>query len=568
MKYHRLSRRHLLQGLGGASLALPLLPSLLNRAEAQGMTAPRFFITTWVGHGGLGVENAYPIDSTVTLTDTQLSATSGNDGPHVAKWGRLLDLKRTHAQTMAARTATLPDYDAGAARISPLIGAFVEDALLEKLNVLRGLDFLTSGGHTRGYLGNFTNRDGGVDNGLANAPVPTIDAVIAASARFYSTGERALLKAPVLNLARTHLSSFSSGTGVANNPYAASSLGDQFNLLFNGVNVTPGQQVDPRASLVDRVYQDYARLSRGAFGPGRRISKEDRGRLEEYMTGVKGIGERMRAMVSAGCTLPTLPTGQQSLYLREGEADWDWSGAASMPQQRVADQRSAIELSNMMLVNALLCGTTRMAVRTFSSLRDQWDPTIFNTPSMWETLRTDAHGMLFHNHFLPDRQQHLVESQRFFFQYGYMDLVRRMSQAQVLPGISLLDQALVYWSSESGPQTHDAKSVPAIIAGSGGGYFQTGRYVDYTNRARMIRGRYGNMWTAGLPQNRLLANIAQAMGLRPQDYELNDTAYATSFASRGGKVPGYGDPFVEPGDDKVPYPPAMIAEMSLKLPLL
>jgi hypothetical protein len=71
-----------------------------------------------------------------------------------------------------------------------------------------------------------------------------------------------------------------------------------------------------------------------------------------------------------------------------------------------------------------------------------------------------------------------------------------------------------------------------------------------------------------LPQNRLLANIAQAMGLAPGDYELNDTAYATKFASRGGKVPGYGDPLVEPGDDKVPYPPALVNDMSAKLPLL
>lgn len=568
MKFNRLSRRHFLQGLGGASLALPLMPSLMGRAEAQGMTAPRFFVTTWVGHGGISEENAYPIDSTVSLTDSQLYAASGSDPAHIAKYGQLIDLKRTHAQTASARTQALPDWDNGAARVSPLLGSFIEDSLLAKMNVLRGIDFLHFGGHTRGYLGNFGNRDGGTDNGLAAAPVPTIDSVISASSRFYSTGDRALLKAPVLNLADSHLSSFPSGTGVANNPYQARSVGDIYSLLFNGVNVTPGQQVDPRASLVDRVYADYSRVSRGAFGPGRRISTEDRNRLEEYMAGVKGIGDRMRAMVSAGCSLPTVVQGQRPLYLREGEADWDWSGAANMPQQRVADQRTVLELTNMMLINAFLCGTTRMVVQQMSSLRDQWDPAIFNTPSQWETMRTDAHGMLFHNHMLADRQQHLIESQRFFFQYGFVDLMRRMQAAQVLPGVSLLDQALLYWSSESGPSTHNAKSVPAILAGGAGGYFTTGRYVDYTNRTRDIRGRWGDHWRAGIPQNRLLGNIAQAMGLTAADYELDDAAYATKFPARGGKVPGYGDPFVEPGDDKVPYPPALVNDMSLKLPLV
>ncbi|MFZ5440180.1 MAG: DUF1552 domain-containing protein [Myxococcota bacterium] len=564
----RLSRRFFLQGLGGASLALPLLPSLLQRAEAQAMSAPRFFVSTWVGHGGLSEENTYPLDATVSLTDALLYPASGSEPAHVAKWASLLDLKRTHAQTVAARTQTLPDYDGGAARVSPLLGAFVEDALLAKLNVLRGLDFLHWGGHTRGYLGNFVNRDGGVDNGLADAPVPTIDAVIAASDKFYAPSERALLKAPVVNAARTHLSSFRSGTGVANNPYSAARLGDLYDLLFSGVNTTPGQQPDPRVSLVDRVYADYTRLSRGAFGPGRRISREDRVRLEEYVAGVKSIGDRMRAMVSAGCTLPTVPSGQRNQYVREGEADWEWSDAAAMPDLRLIDQRAALELRNQMLVNAFMCGTSRAAVMTMSSLRDQWDPATFDTPSMSEATRTDAHGMVFHNHTMEDRQKLLVESQRFFFQYGFIDLVRKMSQAQVLPGVTMLDQALVYWSSESGPLTHNAKSVPAIIAGSGGGYFQTGRYVDYTNRARDLRGRWGDHWKAGLPQNRLLANFAQAMGLSPADYELSDAAYAKKFPARGGKVPGYGDPYVEPGDDKVPYLDPLLNDMSLKLPLV
>lgn len=568
MKFQRLSRRHFLQGVGGASLALPLLPSLMNRAEAQGMTAPRFFVSTWVGHGGISDENAYPIDSTVSLADQTLMPAAGSEAAHLVKTGRLIDLKRTHAATAAARTQPLTDHDAGAARFSPLLGAFVEDALLVKLNVLRGIDFLTFGGHTRGYLGNFVNRDGGADNGMVDLPIPTIDAVIAASSKFYSTGDRALLKAPVLNGAGPHLSSFTSGSTVANNPYRVSRLGEFYDLLFAGVNTTPGQMPDPRVSLLDRVHADYRRLSRGAFGPGRRISTEDRQRLEEYVAGVQTISDRMRAMVSAGCSLPTVTTGQRALYLREGEADWDWDSASPMPQQRVADQRTVLELRNQMLVNAFLCGTSRMAVMSFSSIRDQWDPTTFNTPSMWETQRTDAHGMLFHNHFLEDRQSYLINSQRFFMQYGFIDLVRRMHETQVLPGVTMLDQALVHWSSESGPSTHNAKSVPAIIAGGAGGFFQTGNYVDYTNRTRSIRGRWGDQWTAGIPQNRLLANFAQAMGLAPADYELSDAAYTTKFASRGGRVPGYGDPFIEPGDDKVPYPPAMVAAMSDKLPFL
>lgn len=561
MKFNRLSRRHFLQGLGGFSLALPLLPSLWNKAEAQTVRLPRFFVSTWVSHGGIAVDNTYPIDATVTLTDVPLY--SG----HVAKTAKLLDCKRTYAQTASARSQPMDDFDGAAARVSPLLGAFLTDNLLSKINLVRGIDFLTWGGHTRGYLGNFTNRDGGVDNGLADAPVPTLDQVIAGSNAFYSASDRALLKAPSLATTWTHLSSARSGSGIAANPYNKRTVGELYDLLFNGVSATAGQ-VDPRAALVDRVHGDYARLQSAASAPGRRISKDDRVRLDEYMSNLSTISARMKAMPAAGCTLPTVTAGQRPLLTREGEADWEWTGAAMAATQRVEDQRSALELYNMLLVHAFSCGSTRIAVRQISALRDQWDPAIYNTASMTEAARTDAHAMTFHNHAMEDRQRHMMRSQRFFFQYAFGDLISRLEATQVVPGVTMLDQALVYWSSECGPSTHDAKSVPAILAGKGGGYFSTGNYIDYTNRTRAIRGRYGNMWRAGLPQNRLLANIAQGMGLAPADYELADTAYATKFASRGGKVPGYGDPYVETGDDKVPYLPELVNDMSLKLPVI
>jgi hypothetical protein len=188
----------------------------------------------------------------------------------------------------------------------------------------------------------------------------------------------------------------------------------------------------------------------------------------------------MRAMQSAGCTVPAVTTAERALRTREGEADWEWTGAAADPMQRVADQRTALELLNMMLVHAFSCGSTRIVVRQLAALRDQWNPAIYNTASTFEASRTDAHAMTFHNHFMADRQQHIMRSQRFFLQYGFADLVARLEATQVVPGVTMLDQSLVYWSSESGPSTHNAKCLPTILAGGAGGYFSTGNYVDYT----------------------------------------------------------------------------------------
>lgn len=568
MHYDRSSRRHFLRGLTGATLALPFLPSLMSRAEAQATQSalPRFFMAFWHGHGGVSAENTYPID-TVSLTTQNLYPAATGVPAHDLRFGRLVDLKRTHAQTAASRMQVLPDFDNGAARLSPLIGSFVPDSLLAKMNVLRGIDMLTWGGHTRGFLGDFVNRDGDADNGLANVRIPTIDAVLGQSSKFYSPQERPLVKAPSLAVGADRLSTYRSGAGVARNPYSANRLGELFDLLFNQVQTTPGQ-VDARASLVDRVHQDYVRTTRGASGPGRRIGRDDKLRLEEYVDGVQTVSTRLRAMVSAGCTVPALTAAQRPIAQREGESDWDWSTAPAGTTARVAESREALEVGNLLLVSAMQCGSTRAVVRIVSSLRDQWNPTVFNTASQFEGQRTDSHAMCFHNHFMEDRQRLIMQTQRFNFEYGFVDLCRKLEAAQVVPGVSMLDRSLVYWSAESGPSTHDAKSVPAILAGGAGGFFRTGNYVDYTHQTRAIRAQYGNMWRAGVPQNRLLANILQAMGLAPADYELSDAAYATKFPARAGRVPGYGDPFVQGGDDRVPYLSVQINDMSAPLPVI
>lgn len=563
MRYHSPSRRHFLQGLGRAALTLPLLPSLMpHAAGAQGLSVPRFFVATWVGHGGISYENTYPLDGATTLTQTEMYPASGGSPAHIIRSARLRDCKVTHASTAAARQQVLSDFDAGAARVSPLIGSYVSDALLDKMNVLRGIDFLTWGFHNRGFLGNFLDYDGGPTQGR----LPTIDAVIASSNTFYSAAERALLRAPSVAMGWVDLSATRSGTAVAPNPFKYREAGALFDRLFQGVQSTPGQQVDPRVSLVDRVHQDYVRLARGAFGPGRRLSADDRVRLEEYVASLSDISTRMRATTGSSCSVPTITSGQRARSV----VDTEWNTiAGATAGEREANQRAAMELTNMILVAAFMCGSTRQAALALPALVDQWNPSVFNTPNQIEPVRTDAHGMCFHNHTMPDRQQLLMRGQRYSFEYGYLDLVKRMANAQVVPGVSMLDQAVVYWGGESGPVTHDAKCMPTVITGGGAGYFKTGYYVDYTHRTRGIRPSWGGPnWFAGVPQNRLLANFAQAMGLVPADYELSDAAYATKYPARGGRVPGYGDPTISPGDDKAPYPVASLNDMSVGLPVI
>jgi hypothetical protein len=566
MIYDKLSRRHFLQGTGGIAASLPFMTSLMSTAEAASLPPQRFMVSYWLPHGGMAGENVFPINATVSAGLQSQQLYPG----HLAQFGSLLDLKRTHAQTTAARKQAIADLDAGAARVSPLVGSFVPDAILAKMNLVQGIDMLFAGGHTRGIFGNFANRDGGPLPGMGGM-VPTIDAVIGGAPSFYSAADAATRKVRSLEIGATGLSSYLSGGTVGHNPSVAGSVGELYDRLFSGVQTQAGK-TNPDAALVDLIHADYSRLAKGAFGPGRRIGTDDRARLGEYMQNLSDISTRMRALPSQGCTLPTVASADRNKHGYDGAWETNWQPT---PELRAADQIAIQHLYNLILVQSFLCGTTRLVTMTVPSLKEIWDPSKFPTGCQFDCQLTDAHHALFHIHLEAGRQQYIVESQRFFFEHAFVDLANRLNSAELVPGVPLLDLSVLHWNSESGIYTHNAVSLPTILAGGAGGFFKTGQYVDY-RETRIVTGEYGTEpWNPGLPLNRLLGTLCQAMGVPPSEYELSDATFSTKFPNRGGKVPGYGDPYRfernrtanNSGIVNV-YSDATINDMSLPLPVI
>jgi hypothetical protein len=80
---------------------------------------------------------------------------------------------------------------------------------------------------------------------------------------------------------------------------------------------------------------------------------------------------------------------------------------------------------------------------------------------------------------------------------------------------TLLDNTVVLWCNEVGKgNNHAHRDLPFLLAGSCGGHFRTGRFVDY-----MTGG------AAGHPHNNLLVSLAQAMGTK--DATFGDPAHCT-----------------------------------------
>ena len=82
-------------------------------------------------------------------------------------------------------------------------------------------------------------------------------------------------------------------------------------------------------------------------------------------------------------------------------------------------------------------------------------------------------------------------------------------------GKTMLDNSLVIWLNGLGDgNNHTRKNTPYVLAGSAGGYFNTGRYLQFSNN-----------------HNDLLVSILHAMGLRDEK-TFGDPKYCT------GPLPG------------------------------
>lgn len=276
MKYNRMTRRMFLQGSGQFALAIPLLPSLLPKAEAQTVDASVKYVQFIHNHG------AFP---------SYFWPSSGNN-PN---------------QTFSQNGATVPDL-----LYRPLSGingqlsyiltsAF--DSVRGKMNLIRGLHGICNDNwHNNCYP--TTGANPTTDHGTAGYPY-SLDTILEKSAKFYPTPVRipALRMTPGVNSAYKW-GSYSWGVQ-SGNPTRISCFDSNttaFNQIFTNVTNTQG---DPKAALrstvADQVLEDYKRIAQS-----NKLSSADKSQLANYMDLINDLQKRLKAAVPSACAKPTL----------------------------------------------------------------------------------------------------------------------------------------------------------------------------------------------------------------------------------------------------------------------
>jgi hypothetical protein len=500
------SRRQFLQGAAGFTLALPFLESIASRVATAGVppyAANARFVCMTTQHGGVWGQNMWPGDEMAPSSHNLYSG-------HSARYG---DLSPIIAGQSASLSAVLT---ADASRLT--------SAMAAKMMLLRGIDVpWYLGHHTGGDLGNFAAHFEFIDE---NSPIqelrPTIDQVMAYSSAVYPDLSSIRLRSMNIGTHSHHCWGYANPENPAgpNNPLQPMPQSQSSLALFNQIFVPdeePGE--NPRPLVVDRVLEHYQRLREGSFGDASRLSSRDGQRLDDHMDRLRDLQTRLNAVANCG-DVPEPTSDSQGL---------DVGGYSA----NVNDMISYYQLYNDVIAAAFICGTSRIAV--------------VNSGETWSTqfpgLCCDWHQLVAHEAHMPDgmRQQLVVDAKQTFFENVFLDLATKLDVEEA-NGITYLDNSLLFWTQESGSTTHDPISLPIVTAGSGAGYFQPGKYVDYRNRNNTTLAHdYSpehNALRPGIPYQRFLANALMAMGMTPSQFEApGEHGYGFNHTANPAAVP-------------------------------
>ncbi len=504
-----ISRRFFLRGAGGALLALPLLESLLPKAaSAQAALAPRRLIV-FKSFSTQLIKQWYPAftGNGYALKNSKYTGSKA-DGTTL--------LTQELVAGMPYTWAPLRDFETQDG-VSGILGPKL-NPYLDKLTLIRGLDFLPSVNHNfGGLLGNFSSCTNATPcDADSLTDVPTIDQVLAYSPKFYesSPGQR------FLHISQGVVDSMSySNGGQPGGPVeqlkARTNPLDVFNDLFAGVTIDDQgtAQPNPDALLVDKVIEQYRALKNSP-----RLSAADRQKLEQHVNLLAEVEARFSTTTTFSCVKPAEP---ESLENNSGTDPTDIT--------------AKWDLFLDLVTAALSCDRTRIVTigvhKALGPGPDPADPSFIGHYHSEDASGGTWHGLA-HDFANENSRRMLAGINSWIAGELFAKLLEKLDVSEV-GDTTLLDNSLVYWGNELG-FNHIAYGVPCLLAGSAGGAIKPGRYLDYIDwdGKAYFSQEDGNV-IKGIPHNRFLVSVLQAMGLSPADYEIDGQPGYGSTSTNG-----------------------------------
>ena len=415
-----LSRRHVLRGLGGAAIGLPLLDAMRSpsRARAAGTDCPQRLIIMYSPNGTIA-DSFWP-SQVNSETDFQLSP--------------ILSPLEQHKQDLlivggvdylSAVAANENDSSPGDAHQKGTGHCLTATALLPG-------NFTGDGGLSAGWAGGIS-----VDQEVANAigqgtPFPSLELGVAVQGASV----------------RSRISYRAAGQPLPpqNSPYAAyarlfgDSLGDPAEIA---------KRTSRRHAVLDTVADDYTQLRS-------KLGGEDRDKLDNHLSGINAIRQRLDSSVITfeGSCQP----------LDQGEPI-DVNDVSNMPLV------GGLQMD--LIANAFACDLTRVATLMWSN-STAGHVLSFVDPEIKEGHHTIAHK---------GDQDTVKIAQNVKINTWYASqmagMIERLKAMPEGDG-TVFDNTMIVWVNEQNRgNNHDRRDVPYVIAGSAGGALNTGRYLNF-----------------------------------------------------------------------------------------
>lgn len=220
-----------------------------------------------------------------------------------------------------------------------------------------------------------------------------------------------------------------------------------FDRLFAGADAgltaeQVAQRRRRRSSILDFVRED-TRALRPKLGTG------DRAKLDEYLTGIRDLEQRIENVQPTQCAFPERPQG----------AD--------------ADIEAYVKQMMDLCALAMQCDLTRVASFMLGNGGSNRSYGFIGHPG--------GHHEYSHHQGDPEKLQALADIGRWeISMMGY--LLEKMNSVVEADGNTILDNSLVFFSSEiEDGNSHSHDELPVVLAGRGGGLIDSGQHVRVEN---------------------------------------------------------------------------------------
>lgn len=240
-----------------------------------------------------------------------------------------------------------------------------------------------------------------------------------------------------------------------------------FDRVFGDLTAEPealAQLRKERKSILDAVGSEYDSLNA-------RLGSDDQKKLEAHLDAVREIEkglDKNGGAIGGSCQLPDLG------------ANISPTDETKMPQLG----KKMMDILSM----ALVCDLTRVGSII-------WGGATNNIVHSWLGHSTGHHP---YSHGTDANSKAKLTEINNWFAQQFAYLLGKLDAVDEGDGTTVLDNSVVVWGNELGVgQTHSRTNIPFVMAGSCGGYFDTGRLVEYGN---------------GTWHNDLLVSLCNAMG--------------------------------------------------------